>query len=68
MDRFETEPAKVLAELHAGLKPTDDEDKLFALAELSLLHAQIQATIPGSWLQRSMPGRCCFQATPAQFN
>ena len=40
MDRFETEPAKVLAELHAGLKPTDDEDKLFALAELSLLHAQ----------------------------
>ncbi|MDD1617817.1 MAG: hypothetical protein LUQ28_15390, partial [Methylococcaceae bacterium] len=40
MDRFETEPAKVLAELHAGLKPTDDEDKLFTLAELSLLHAQ----------------------------
>jgi pimeloyl-ACP methyl ester carboxylesterase len=40
MDRFETEPAKVLAELHAELKPTGDEDKLFTLAELSLLHAQ----------------------------
>jgi pimeloyl-ACP methyl ester carboxylesterase len=40
MDRFEAEPATVLAELHAGLKPTADEDKLFALAELSLMHAQ----------------------------
>ncbi|MDP2203294.1 MAG: alpha/beta hydrolase [Methylicorpusculum sp.] len=40
MDRFETEPEKVLAELHAELKPTGDEDKLFTLAELSLLHAQ----------------------------
>ncbi|MDP2179983.1 triacylglycerol lipase [Methylicorpusculum sp.] len=40
MDRFENEPEKVLAELHAELQPTADEDKLFALAELSLLHAQ----------------------------
>lgn len=40
MDRFETEPEKVLAELHAELKPSGDEDKLFALAELSLLHGQ----------------------------
>ncbi|MGZ8094850.1 MAG: esterase/lipase family protein [Methylosarcina sp.] len=40
MDRFENEPEKVLAELHAELKPTGDEDKLFTLAELSLLHAQ----------------------------
>jgi len=40
MDRFENEPERVLAELHAELKPTGDEDKLFALAELSLLHAQ----------------------------
>ncbi len=39
MDRFDTEPAGVLAELHRGLKPTDDDDRLFALAELSLLHA-----------------------------
>jgi hypothetical protein len=39
-DRFETEPAVVLAELHKGLKPVDDDDQLFALAELSLLHAQ----------------------------
>jgi pimeloyl-ACP methyl ester carboxylesterase len=39
MDRFETEPAKVLAELHRGLSPADDDDRLFALAELSFLHA-----------------------------
>ena len=39
-DRFETEPAAVLAELHKGLEPTGDDDLLFALAELSLLHAQ----------------------------
>lgn len=38
MDRFDTEPVQVLAELHGGLKPTDD-DRLFALAELSFLHA-----------------------------
>ncbi|MGR8979483.1 MAG: esterase/lipase family protein [Gammaproteobacteria bacterium] len=40
IDRFESEPATVLAELHAGLKPTGDEDGLFTLAELSFLHAQ----------------------------
>ena len=40
LDRFEKEPAVVLAELHKGLKPVDDDDPLFALAELSLLHAQ----------------------------
>ena len=40
MDRFEAEPEKVLAELHTGLKSTDDEDVLFALAELSALHAE----------------------------
>ena len=39
-DRFETEPAVVLAELHKSLEPTGDDDQLFALAELSLLHAQ----------------------------
>jgi pimeloyl-ACP methyl ester carboxylesterase len=38
MDRFNAEPAKVLAELHRGLSPKDDEDRLFALAELSFLH------------------------------
>lgn len=40
LNRFETEPETVLAELHASLKPSWDEDKLFALAELSMLHAQ----------------------------
>jgi pimeloyl-ACP methyl ester carboxylesterase len=39
LDRFDTEPAKVLAELHRGLSPKGDEDRLFALAELSFLHA-----------------------------
>ena len=28
-----------LAELHGGLRPADDDDRLFALAELSFLHA-----------------------------
>src|SRR5574343_912465 len=40
LDRFDTEPESVLAELHTSLKPGGDEDKLFALAELSMLHAQ----------------------------
>lgn len=40
LDRFEQEPAEVLAQLHNNLKSENDEDKLFALAELSFLHAQ----------------------------
>lgn len=40
LDRFDTEAEAVLAELHASLKSNGDEDKLFALAELSMLHAQ----------------------------
>ncbi|HYE34508.1 esterase/lipase family protein [Methylocaldum sp.] len=39
LDRFGAEPAKVLAELHRGLSPKGDDDRLFALAELSFLHA-----------------------------
>ena len=39
LDRFDEEPAAVLAELHGGLRPADDDDRLFALAELSFLHA-----------------------------
>jgi hypothetical protein len=38
--RFEEEPEKALAELHAGLTPTGDEDRVFALAELSFSHAE----------------------------
>lgn len=40
LDRFDAEPAWVLAELHRGLNPTDDGDRLFALAELSFLRAE----------------------------
>jgi len=40
LDRFETEPAVVLAELHQSLEVVGDEDQLFALAELSMLHAR----------------------------
>lgn len=40
LDRFTQEPQAVLAELHASLKPSGDEDKLFALAELSMLYGQ----------------------------
>jgi hypothetical protein len=38
--RFEDEPEKALAALHAGLAPKGDEDRLFALAELSFAHAE----------------------------
>jgi hypothetical protein len=37
---FKDNPEKALADLHAGLSPKGDEDRLFALAELSFLHAQ----------------------------
>jgi pimeloyl-ACP methyl ester carboxylesterase len=38
--RFEEDPQGALAELHAGLAPDEDEDRIFALAELSFFHAQ----------------------------
>jgi hypothetical protein len=37
---FEDEPEKALAQMHAGLAPKGDEDRLFALAELSFSHAE----------------------------
>jgi pimeloyl-ACP methyl ester carboxylesterase len=37
---FEDGPEKALAEMHAGLAPKGDEDRLFALAELSFAHAE----------------------------
>ncbi len=37
---FEADPTAALARLHAGLQSTGDEDRLFALAELSYLHAK----------------------------
>ncbi len=40
MDRFDKEPAAVLAELHRGLAPTGDEWRLFALADLSFLQGE----------------------------
>jgi hypothetical protein len=40
LDRFDKEPVAVLAELHDGLSPAGDDDRLFALAELSFLHAE----------------------------
>ena len=36
---FNDDPVRALAELHADLAPKGDEDLLFALAELSFLHA-----------------------------
>ncbi|HEY6366674.1 MAG TPA: hypothetical protein VI585_17975 [Candidatus Binatia bacterium] len=38
--RFDEDPVGALAELHAGLAPEGDEDRLFALAELSFFYAQ----------------------------
>ena len=42
LDRFVTEPSLVLTELHADIKLDEDEleDRLFTLAELSLLYAE----------------------------
>jgi pimeloyl-ACP methyl ester carboxylesterase len=40
LDRFDAEPGAVLAELHSGLRSAGDDDRLFALAELSFLHAE----------------------------
>ena len=37
--RFEEDPVGALAEMHAGLAPTGDEDRIFALAELSFFYA-----------------------------
>ena len=38
--RFNEDPQKALAALHSGLASKGDEDRIFALAELSFLHAQ----------------------------
>lgn len=42
LDRFTSEPQLVLTELHADIKLDDEEleDRLFTLAELSMLHAE----------------------------
>jgi len=37
---FDDKPKEALAKLHKGLEPTGDEDRVFALAELSFLHAE----------------------------
>jgi pimeloyl-ACP methyl ester carboxylesterase len=39
-ERFEEDPAKALAEMHASLASEGDEDLIFALAELSFSYAQ----------------------------
>ena len=39
-ERFEKDPAATLATLHQGLGAVGDEDRLFALAELSFLHGE----------------------------
>ena len=39
-DRFGREPDATLTELHRGLAPTGDEDRLFALAELAFLRGE----------------------------
>ena len=40
LGRFDEDPEVVLAGLHSGLGPADDEDRLYALAELCFLHAE----------------------------
>jgi pimeloyl-ACP methyl ester carboxylesterase len=38
-ERFDEDPQKALAEMHAGLAAKGDEDRVFALAELSFVYA-----------------------------
>ncbi|MDD1649995.1 MAG: hypothetical protein LUO80_06330, partial [Methylococcaceae bacterium] len=40
LDQFESQPTQVIAQLHRGLKPQGDDDRLFALAELAFQHAE----------------------------
>jgi len=40
LERFDEDPEEVLAKLHEGLQVEGDDDRLFALAELSFLHAE----------------------------
>jgi hypothetical protein len=44
--RFKEDPERALADLHKGLAPTGDEERLFALAELSMLHALRTGSAP----------------------
>ena len=39
-EMFDENPKEALAKLYKGLEPTGDEDRVFALAELSFLHAE----------------------------
>jgi hypothetical protein len=39
-ERFKSDPEPVLAELNSGLGKTDERDRLFALSELSFVHAE----------------------------
>jgi pimeloyl-ACP methyl ester carboxylesterase len=39
-ERFKSDPEPVLAELNSGLGKTDEQDRLFALSELSFAHAE----------------------------
>ena len=40
LDRWDTNPSGVLAELHRGLNPTQDIERLFVLSELSFLNGE----------------------------
>jgi len=62
LDRFEQEPATVLAEMHRGLSPAGDQDRLFALAELSFLTANVLAIAHIFWPRRCTHTRCCSRA------
>jgi len=64
--RFEDEPEKALAVMHAGLAPNGDEDRVFALAELSLSMRKTVATAPIISLRRSTPMRFFFEASMAR--
>jgi pimeloyl-ACP methyl ester carboxylesterase len=53
LTRFDEDPEGALATLHAGLQSEGDDERLFALAELSFLHAEQRKR---SW---EMQGQLC---------
>src|SRR6185503_11391261 len=63
---FKDNPQKALADLHSGLAPKGDENRLFALTELSFFTLRTAANDPIIWRQLSMHTRLLFPASEAR--
>ena len=64
MDRFEKEPALVLAELHAGLTHLRAMKTVCSRwRSCPRFRLNVPATAPISWRRQCMPGRSCSRTT-----